>query len=113
MKLTQFTKLLLLALILTTASVGCKKRPGQITPLPGSRSGNVTEPPTAPALGDNTGPKAESVFSVPSPEIRKDWPRDYEIFKSDTVHFEYDRSTVKDSEKSKISHVAEYVKSHP
>src|SRR5215469_6802363 len=115
MKLTQFTKLLLLALILTTAAVGCKKRPGQITPLPGSKSGNVTEPPNAPPIGDTSGLKAENTSGFPetNPDVRKDWPRDYEIFKSDTVHFDYDRSSVKDSEKSKVSHVAEYMKSHP
>jgi peptidoglycan-associated lipoprotein len=113
MKLTDFTKLLLLALILSVSATACRKKPGTITPLPGSRSGNVPEAGTAPPLTDNNL-KAETTggFSQVSPDVRKDWPRDYEIFKSDTVHFDFDRSTVKESEKSKVSHVAEYVKSH-
>ena len=116
MKLTQFAKLLPLALMLAVASVGCKKHPGQITPLPGSRTGAITEPPPGNPLTPGEGTGANTPFSgnpEANPDIRKDWPRDYEIFKSDTVHFDFDRSTVKDSEKSKVSHVADYVKSHP
>jgi peptidoglycan-associated lipoprotein len=82
--------------------------------LPGSRSGNVSEANPAPALpGPGDVKSADQGFTVPNPDVRKDWPRDYEIFKGDTVHFDFDRSTVKDGEKSKVSHVADYVKAHP
>lgn len=116
MKLTQFTKLLVFALILTVSASACRKKPGTITPLPGSRTGTIGEQPPGNPLnpGDVNGTNAAfSGNPLPNPDIRKLWPRDYEIFKSDTVHFDFDRSTVKDSEKSKITHVAEYVKSHP
>jgi peptidoglycan-associated lipoprotein len=112
MKLTDFTKLLALGLVLTVAAAGCKKRPGQITPLPGSRSGAVAEANPAPPLSGNENLKAENTggFGQISPDARKDWPRDHEIFKSDTVHFDFDSSVVKAGEKSKVSAVADYLK---
>lgn len=118
MKLTDFTKVLVLALIVTVAAAGCRKRPGQITPLPGRTGSNVSEatpaPPIAP-LNENTGLKAENTGGFPQvgPDARKDWPRDREIFKSDTVHFDFDRSDVKPEDKSKVSAVADYLKANP
>jgi len=114
MKLTDFTKLLVLGLVLTVAAAGCKKRPGQITPLPGSRSGAVSEPTAAPPLSGSENLKAENTggFGQISPDARKDWPRDHEIFKSDTVHFDFDSSVVKPGEKSKVSAVADYLKAN-
>jgi peptidoglycan-associated lipoprotein len=117
MKLTDFTKLLLVAVILTVAATGCRKRPGTITPLPGRYAGNVPEAGPGPALpgsGDLNGTNTSSTgFPLNDPDARKNWPRDHEIFKNDTVHFEFDRSTVKESERSKISHVADYLKGNP
>jgi peptidoglycan-associated lipoprotein len=118
MKLTDFTKLLILGLILTLAAPACRKKPGQITPLPNGRTGNVPEATAAPPLVDNasTGIKADNTggFAQLSPDAtgRKNWPRDREIFKSDTVHFDYDSSAVKSQEKSKVSAVADYLKAN-
>src|SRR5262252_3191187 len=105
MKLTDFTKLLVLGLILTVAGAGCRKKPGAITPLPGRTGSNVPDASTAPPLSDTSGLKAENTggFSQTDPNARKDWPRDREIFKSDTVHFDFDSSVVKGAEKSKVS----------
>jgi peptidoglycan-associated lipoprotein len=115
MKLTDFAKLLVLGLVLTVAASGCRKKPGQITPLPGSRAGNVPDASNAPALANTTGPDTTGVTGFPSnsPDIRKDWPRDHEIFKSDTVHFDFDSSVVKAGEKTKVSAVADYLKANP
>ncbi len=117
MKLTHFTKLLVLGLILTVAAVGCRKRPGSITPLPGRTGSNVSEATPAPPINDNTGLKTENTtggsFPVPNPDERKNWPRDREIFKSDTVHFDFDRSDVKADDKPKVSAVADYLKANP
>jgi|SRR5579862_7636359 len=115
MKLTDFTKLLVLGLILTVAAAGCRKRPGTITPLPGHVGNTVPEATPNPALTDNnTGLKADTTGGFPQndPNIRKDWPRDHEIFKSDTVHFDFDSSVVKAGEKSKVSAVADYLKAN-
>jgi peptidoglycan-associated lipoprotein len=114
MKLTDFTKLTILGLILTLASPACRKHPGQITPLPGRTGNNVQDANAAPPLVDNNAIKAENTggFPVLGPEVRKNWPRDREIFKSDTVHFDYDSSSVKSQEKSKVSAVADYLKAN-
>ena len=118
MKLTDFTKLLVLALILATGASACRKRPGQITPLPGRVGNNVSEATPAPPItpsNENGGVKAENTgggFPVPNPDERKNWPRDHEIFKSDTVHFDFDSSVVKPGEQSKISAVADYLKAN-
>jgi peptidoglycan-associated lipoprotein len=114
MKLTDFTKLMVLGLILTLGASGCRKHPGQITPLPGRTGNSVPEATTAPPLADTGGLKAETTggFPPPDPNIRKNWPRDREIFKSDTVHFDYDSSSVKGQEKSKVSAVADYLKAN-
>jgi peptidoglycan-associated lipoprotein len=64
--------------------------------------------PSGDTSGTNTGG-----FPLSGPDAHKGWPRDTEIFKSDTVHFEYDRSTVRENERSKISHVADYLKANP
>jgi peptidoglycan-associated lipoprotein len=114
MKLTDFTKLLMLGLILTVAAVGCRKRPGSITPLPGRTGSNVPEATPANPLAGNEAFKAETTggFVSNDPNARKDWPRDREIFKSDTVHFDFDSSVVKAGEKSKISAVADYLKAN-
>src|SRR5262245_42452822 len=114
MKLTDFTKLTILALILTLAAPACRKRPGQITPLPGHTGSNVPEATAAPPITDNSGLKAETTggFAQNDPNMRKNWPRDREIFKSDTVHFDFDSSAVKSTEKSKVSAVADYLKAN-
>jgi len=114
MKLTDFTTLLVLGLSLTVAAPGCRKRPGQITPLPGRTGSNVPDANTAPPLTESGLPKAETTggFSQVDPNLRKSWPRDREIFKSDTVHFDFDSSAVKPQEKSKVSAVADYLKAN-
>src|SRR5580693_9054090 len=53
MKLTEFTKLLILVLILTVGAQGCRKRPGSITPLPGRAGSNVPGADNAPPLTGN------------------------------------------------------------
>jgi peptidoglycan-associated lipoprotein len=114
MKLTKFTKLLVFGLVVSVAAAGCRKRPGQITPLPARTGSSVPEANNAPPLVDNGGPKAETTggFSQTDPNARKDWPRDREIFKSDTAHFDFDSSVVRAADKAKVSAVADYLKAN-
>jgi peptidoglycan-associated lipoprotein len=119
MKLTDFTKLLTLALTIAVATPGCHKRPGAITPLPGKAGTTVPEASPATPLAGPEAVKTQGTESSPlttpitDPNIRKDWPRDREIFKSDTVHFDYDSSIVKAGDKPKVSAVADYLKTNP
>jgi peptidoglycan-associated lipoprotein len=114
MKLTDFTKPTVLGLILTLAVPACRKHPGQITPLPGHTGSNVPEASAAPPITDNSGVRAETTggFAQTDPNARKNWPRDREIFKSHTVHFDFDSSAVKAQEKQKVSVVADYLKAN-
>ena len=135
MKLSKFANLLVIGLVVTVAAAGCKKKPYNVTPLPGARSGQppIVSPGTAPPIG-NTGPLTpantqpiESTTPIqPSatpttpvaypqggPEAHQGWPRNEEIFKSDTVHFAFDSSVIRAGEKSKIAAVAEHLKANP
>lgn len=114
MKLTNFTKFLLLGLVLTVAAPGCRKRPGHITQLPGRTGSNVPEPGPAQPIADTGGLKAQDTggFAQIGPDARKNWPRDREIFKSDTAHFDFDSSVVKAADKPKVSAVADYLKAN-
>lgn len=112
----KITKLLLLALILCLPAVGCHKHPTTLTKLPNG----VTESGTTNGtdLGNSgviTNANADgSLGGVPMPSADKfkDWPRNEEIFKSDTVHFAFDSSVVKAEDKPKVSDVANYLKSN-
>src|SRR3569623_728311 len=114
MKLTVFTKLLVLGLIFTVAASGCRKRPGSITPLPGHVGSNVPDS-SAPPISDSNNPlsKVDSTaggITSNDPNSHVGWAQDHDTFKSDTVHFDFDSSVVKGSEKSKVAAVADYLK---
>lgn len=115
MKLTKFTTLAVIGLILTVAASGCRKRPGDMTRIPeGARTHVGDVGPTGP-IGENlTGTNVTDIVSppLPNPELRKDWARDAEVFKSDTVHFDFDSSTLKTSEKPHVAAVADYLKAN-
>ncbi len=121
------------------AAVGCKKSPHNVTVLPGARAGSPTDPRAAgprenisPRLDtgpvSRTEPQVDHVpinppvnppienttgIPLPDPNLRKNWVRNAEILQVDTVHFEFDSSVVKASEKSKVQAVADYLKANP
>jgi peptidoglycan-associated lipoprotein len=116
-----FAKLLICALVIT-AVAGCRKKPSAIiTPLPAGMTGSPTDQNAGPALGvdptklDNAplGNAADGTAQQSNPDERKNWQRDSEIFKGDTVHFDYDSSVVKAAEKSKVAAVADHLKANP
>src|SRR5260370_22509307 len=111
MKLTTVAYGLVVGLTLAGAASGCRKRPGYITNIP---------PGTTPNIADNTNttplqptqPIETNGFVQTDPNVRQNWPRNAEIFKAYTVHFDFDSSAVKSAEKSKEASVADYLKSH-
>jgi peptidoglycan-associated lipoprotein len=117
MKQIQLSKLLLVALILTIAVVGCRKRPVNVTDLPGYKPQPIGDPFANAGVDTNANSFAGAGTNGPTPmanpDIRKDWPRDHEIFKADTVHFDYDSSAVKPGEKAHVKAVADYLKANP
>ena len=95
-------------------TVGCKKKPVRVTPLPNAKSGGSVGdlPPGGilPGDGDTTGGTAATGF--PAGPGHAGWSEDRETLKTETVYFDYDSSTINASEKSKIETVAGYLKSH-
>ena len=112
MKLTSFINVFACGLILTLASAGCKHEHPGVTKLPnGTFSGLPPEPGTGGKIpggtdGANTG-------GIPQGPGHQGWVENPDQFKSDTVYFDFDSSSVKPGEKSKISAVADYLKSNP
>jgi peptidoglycan-associated lipoprotein len=112
MKATQLAKSLLFTFALTAAALGCHKRPSNVTDLPGYKPELVGDPFATNAVDPNLLGGTNAPRPMSDPNLRKDWPRDREIFKADTVHFDYDSSVVKSGEKSKVAAVASYLKAN-
>jgi peptidoglycan-associated lipoprotein len=113
MKLTNFANVLALGLILTLSASGCKHKHPEITPLPkGGLAGEAAGPgPGGTVPGPGAGDSANS-GGIPQGNGHPGWSEDAKIFKSDTVYFDFDSSSVKPAEKSKVSAVADYLKSN-
>jgi peptidoglycan-associated lipoprotein len=132
MKLTKFANLLVIALVMTVAASGCKKKPVGVTPLPNPYAskpkdvgpGGTTLPsgPRTPLdegvggkpLGAGTGTDTSLTGGHPSnePGSHQGWIEDTKILQADTVYFDFDSSVIKASEKSKVAAVADYLKAN-
>jgi len=115
MKFRKPVTLFVFAISAVIPFTGCKKRPGFLTPLPGSRAGQVKEPETAGPIGPTVpkdGDITSSGIKSNDPGSHQGWIENADVFKSDTVHFDYDSSVIKSSEKEKVSRVADYLKSN-
>jgi len=117
MKLTQVSNLILFTLVLSLSALGCRSKSGYITKLPDSSAptaGTTEATPGKPVANEGDKLKSDNVAgnAISDPDLRKDWPRDREIFKSDTVHFALDSSVIRDEEKPKLAAVADYIKAH-
>jgi peptidoglycan-associated lipoprotein len=131
MKLTKLSNLMVVGLALTVGAVGCKKRPNQITNLPGGGTAPIGEsghpidqlpqPPTftpnpTPPESVNITPQAPRNPNEPIPLSNRDFSNyvpDREALAGATVYFDFDKSSIRSSDHSKITEVANYLKSHP
>ncbi len=117
MKLTKFANLLVVGLVVVVAVSGCRKRPTPLTVLPNQGMPKVGDDTGGkPLTGDDTGIKtSEPTTGTPqvSPDKFANYARNAEIFKANTVYFDFDSSVVKSGEKKKINDVAAYMKAHP
>jgi peptidoglycan-associated lipoprotein len=114
----------LVALIATTFSlVGCKKGLQNTTPLPGWNNarapGDVERVPPpldsglTPTKTDVTSKPIETPSGISMSDKIVNWvPSAEQPFKSDTVYFEFDKSTIKASEIPKLDRVASEMKQH-
>ncbi len=127
MKSLTSLSVLLLAVFLAAGAAGCKKGPKNVTTIEGRRD-------SSPRPGDLTGLKGNGVDSgkplngndnikIGSTNLDPDGPgsrpnpddvtEDPLILASQTVAFEYDKSSVKSSERSKVEAAAAYLKNEP
>jgi peptidoglycan-associated lipoprotein len=112
MKVIKFTTLITLAMVLAVAFSGCRKRPEKVTRLPGYGTTGVAETQPGPPINPEKPSGDISPTPLADPDLRKNWPRDREMFRMDTVHFDFDSSVVRNSEKSKVAAVADYLKAN-
>lgn len=120
MKLTKFTTLLVLGLVLTMAASGCRKKPVGVTPLPGARTHAIgNDNSSAPIAGIDDSNKVDATSIANNGGIPANaagahdgWTPDASILAGNTVHFAYDSSAVKSSEQGNVTAVADYLKSH-
>lgn len=118
MKLTKFANLVVLGLVVVVAVSGCRKRPTPLTVLPNQNMPKVGEGDQAPPFTEDANKikiTEPTTTGIPQPDGTKfaNWPRNTEIFKANTVYFDFDRSEVKAGEKKKVDDVAAYMKAHP
>jgi peptidoglycan-associated lipoprotein len=120
MKFKTALNLLAMAAILSASAIGCKN-PQRVTPIPGRGAQSINDNPGGLADAqpikpvEPAGTGRGSDVGIPTSDIPLGtWPAAAEQpFRSDTVYFDYDKSTVKASEISKIETVAQGMKSRP
>ncbi len=117
MKVTKFTNLLVLGMVLTIAASGCRKKPGYVTNIPPGKTEAPSDLSSAPPLTSaDTGtnnPSSTTEHPLPDPAQRQNWPRDDKFFAAETAHFDFDSSVVKAADKPKVAKVAEHLKANP
>lgn len=115
MKATKITQLLVIALALTIVGTGCRKRPTGVTPLKDRttviRDGEI---PGGLQVGDGSGVSGSEIGGGPQSGIftEENSTQHREILAANTVHFDYDSSVVKSSEKGNVEAVAGYLKAN-
>ncbi|MGC8829247.1 MAG: peptidoglycan-associated lipoprotein Pal [Verrucomicrobiia bacterium] len=105
------------------ATIGCKssKKQPTVTQLPSAATPGTTTStqgtePTMPPIQPGGTPSAtdltkiQSSTDLPEPKGLENMIPDREFFRAQIVYFDFDRSAIKESEKSKLDFVAKYLK---
>jgi peptidoglycan-associated lipoprotein len=116
MKTTKLIYPLVLALAATLATTGCKHKPVGLTQLPGPRpmvgeQGPTTLPPGYPydtGQGVKTGGGEQA-----KAETFENYLADRATLAADTIHFAYDSSVIRNSEKANLAAVAQALSADP
>ena len=125
MKPTKFANLLVLALVFSFAASGCRTKPPGITPLPTHTATSPKDTGDAGLSRGRTPSPDEGVKAKPGepdttftghpsnlPNAHQGWLEDAQILKADTIHFDFDSSVIKASEKPRVAAVADYLKAN-
>lgn len=110
MKFLKSANLLVLGVALSLTATGCKHKTPQVTPLPNSGlNGNENGPGNAGTLsGAEPVPMGGGATANFDPDSMA---QDRTAFAADIVYFDYDSSTIRAGEKSKVDAVASALKS--
>jgi peptidoglycan-associated lipoprotein len=116
MKLTRFTCLIVVGLLLSIAASGCRKKPVGVSNIPNQALAHVPDMDTMPPI--SPGPEfdadgmddAATLSPLVDPSMRANWINNAEVFKANTIYFGFDSSAVRSDEKSKVASVADYLK---
>ena len=114
MKTTKLIFPLVLALAATLATTGCKHKPGYLTNLPGQRPlvGENGNPSTLPNT-QPINPNDNNPMALASAETFDNMLEDRAALAADTIHFAYDSSSIRSSEKPSLALVAQALGSDP
>ncbi|MGD0743748.1 MAG: OmpA family protein [Verrucomicrobiota bacterium] len=116
MKTTKLIFPLILALAATLATTGCKHKPVGLTKLPGQPPPRIGEPGTGGTMG-NAGTVNEGVppggGELAKAEEFDNMLADRAALAADTIHFAYDSSVIRSSEKPNLAAVAQALSTDP
>ncbi len=118
MKTTKLIFPLVLALAATLATTGCHShKPGYLTKLPGERplvgdNNNVNTLPNTQPINSNENPNANPM-ALPPPEEFNNMSEDRAALAAFTIHFAYDSSVIRSTEKPNLAQVAQALSSDP
>jgi peptidoglycan-associated lipoprotein len=116
MKYFQYLNYLTAAVLLSVGVAGCKFKPKNPTPITAGKAKPTGEDPfgadrgaTLPA-DQQTNVRTDNVIPLPERFSRENTTEDRETLKPHTVYFDYDRSAVRSSERSKVEAVAAFLR---
>jgi peptidoglycan-associated lipoprotein len=112
MKATRFVTLIAIGIALSFFAAGCKTHPENMTRIPGNREQKTEEPGGLPPINPNLAPDTNGFVGFPlnPTNMYAGWPEDPHQFEKQTVHFAFDSSTVRSSDKANIATVADFLK---
>ena len=116
MKTTKLIFPLVLALAAALATTGCKHKVPPVTPIPGQRplvgeNNNPATIPNTPPINPNENPQVNPMAPLPSPEEFDNMVADRAALAADTIHFAFDSSVIRNSEKANLAAVAQALSS--
>jgi peptidoglycan-associated lipoprotein len=114
MKQTQSARLLILGLTLSLAATGCHHNPQYVKPITSATTGGPEDIGPGKAIEDKgiQGNPTGEPMSHPLTSNMVGWVEHPDILEAQTVYFDADSSTIKVSEKPKLSAVADYLKAN-
>ncbi len=115
MKTTKLVFPLVLALAATLATTGCKHKPVGVTQLPGPapQFGEPPPPSTIPPEKPINPEYPPGTVPLANPEEFDNMLADRAVLAADTIHFAYDSSVIRSSEKPNLALVAQALSSDP